>query len=873
MTAERWSHVRSLVEQAMLLPPAERAAFLRAEAGDSAVLAEAERLLSFDGEATRLFSIEGWRDRAVRSAASDLSGETLGHFRLIQELGRGGMGTVYLAERADGLYAQQVALKVLQEGIHTPALAERFRQERQILAQLQHPGIARLIDGGVMPDGRPYLVLEYVAGQPIDIYCSEHQLSIEARLRLFLRVAEAVQSAHQQLVLHLDIKPANILVTEEGEPRLLDFGIARILNDADSPSRSAEATLRLLTPRYASPEQAAGEPLGVSSDVFSLGTLLYLLLTGQPPYPIDDAAPLEAARMVRETPPRLPSSLAPPDVAPLLRGDLDTILFEALRKEPERRYPTVAAFAEDIRRHMASEPVLAHADSFSYRARKFVRRNRAAVIAATAAAVILVMSAVAVVRAAVIARRERAIAEAQRAAADRRLKDVRTLAHSYIFDLTPELEQIPGTVGIRNTILANSLTYLEAMARESEGDDDLSREIAAGYDRIGRVQARYQQASLGDTAGARLSMGKGIAIEKRLLEKNPGDIKERARLFQQMRHQIEVPMINGDMVLVDHLAREAWDVAQPILAAGPTSSRVYLNIEDIAWDMATLNAGNGVLWNFANPEAALPWLDREHEILDKYRGAYPQEEENPALTGGYEREYMTRADVLVQLGRAAEARRYLEAALHQASLTHNEVVEVETRKIILGDYATYLLEVHDVRGAAERAPASPAEKKGVKESDLTADDADSLALLSRIDLESGRIARGRQRMTHTLQLFEHLHSANPEDATVSSEMAFDFKLFGDERSLPAATRKVLYERASEVAEIYWGMHKPVLSAELLIAQCDLGLAQLAREAHQTVEQKTLAAAAIEKLDRVLAAHPIQPQASALVAQAKALGAS
>ncbi len=261
---------------------------------------------------------------------------------------------------------------MLQDSVSTARLVERFEEERQILARLSHPGIARLLDGGLTPDGRPYLVLEYVDGRAIDVYCDEEKLDTTARLRLFLKVADAVQSAHQQLVLHLDLKPANILVTPEGEPRLLDFGIARILTEGSLGTNQAEATMRLMTPRYASPEQAEGLPLGVASDVFSLGTLLYRLLTGRLPYRIESASPLEAARIIREEAPyAVEQSRLMVLSAAELRDDLDNILLQALRKEPERRYGTVAAFADDITRYLAFKPVRAHPDSVSYRAKKF----------------------------------------------------------------------------------------------------------------------------------------------------------------------------------------------------------------------------------------------------------------------------------------------------------------------------------------------------------------------------------------------------------------------------------------------------------------------------------------------------------------------
>ena len=443
MTPETWNKVRALVEGALALPEGERTAWLAAQTDDVEVRHEAEHLLSFEREASGIFAEEMPRwDLHIARVESNLAGVTIGRYRLVEEIGRGGMGTVYLAERADGTYEQRVALKILQESIFTGRLAERFAEERQILARLAHPGIARLLDGGVTPDGRPYLVLEYIDGRTIDRYCAEEKLSIDAKLRLFLKVAAAVQSAHQQLVLHLDIKPANILVTGDGEPKLLDFGISRVLSEGLEGANLAEATMRLLTPKYSSPEQAAGQPLGVGSDVFSLATLLYRLLTGRFPYNIDGVSALEAARMIREENPIPPSQAATGATADQLRGDLDNILLQALRKEPPRRYGTVVELADDIRRYLAHEPVRAHADTFGYRAGKFLRRNRTGVIAAGVVAVILAGSAAAVVRSAIIARRERATAE-------RRLKDTRLISKSYINEVIPTLSNIPGTLEVR----------------------------------------------------------------------------------------------------------------------------------------------------------------------------------------------------------------------------------------------------------------------------------------------------------------------------------------------------------------------------------------------------------------------------------------
>lgn len=855
--------VRELLERALARPVGERAAFLEAEVADPGLVQEVRRMLAYEGEASVLFSIENWQQRAERTLADwNLSEQVAGHYRLLKELGRGGMGAVYLAERADGVYQQKVAVKVLQENIHTPALAERFRQERQILAQLKHPGVTRLLDGGVLPDGRPFLVLEYVDGVPIDQYCEERQLDVEGRLRLFLQIAAVVQSAHQQLVLHLDLKPANILVTAEGEPRLLDFGIARILSEGEGGSRQTEATLRLLTPRYASPEQASGAPLGVGSDVFSLATLLYKLLTGVLPYPLENAQPLEAARILCEMSPAQPSQVAPEKVRRELEGDLDTILLQGLRKEPERRYPTVAALAEDIQRHRDSQPVMAHADSFGYRAGKFFRRNRVPVVAAGVVAAVLTVSIAAVVHSAVVARRERATAE-------RRLKDVRDIAHSYVFDLDYMLEQIPGTSDVRAFVLKKAQTYLQAMSQESSDDDDLSRELSQGYSRIGQVQETPGMPSLDDLPGAEASFSKGAAIQRALLAKHPGEMKDRGLLLMQLRHWSQLPQFLGDMEREQKILMEAWEVGQPLTP----DLRRYMDMAAVADSIGLLYCGNDYLWNFADPQAATAWFDREEGITKKYVLAHPKETENPAVIGSYERMALGRAKVLLLTGHGAEARPFYEEALRWTQRTHGEIVEDEARKLIRGYFAAYLLAMGNVKEADAMMPRPAVSHDVTHERVLSADDADALALIAAIDLESGRVAQGRSEMEKALATLEALHKNLPEDSNTSSELAWETYRLAGEKLLDGATRERLYRRAEEVARTYEATHPTVLSAAMLQSRCELGLAEMARMARDASGAEQHAAEAMRQAQKVLAAHPVQPEASSLLMRAKALRAS
>lgn len=420
MTDEaRWDRIQNLFHQAVDLDDEARRALLdEACAGDEALRREVESLIASAPGATAFLGSS--RERAE----ADRAGEQVGPYRLVRRLGEGGMGVVYLGERVDGEFSQQVAVKLVRTPWVTPQLLARFRAEREILAGLQHPNIARLLDGGTTPIGQPYFVMEYVEGEPIHQYCARRGLSTRERLDLFLGVCAAVAQAHRQLVVHRDLKPANVMVTEDGgaardEPRrtvkLLDFGIAKLLvADAVGPGDSVTALHgQVLTPEYASPEQVRGEPVTTASDVYSLGVLLYELLTGAPPYRFATPTPQEVERVVCETPPTRPSTAVTraaqrtpsdghdqiarrTDVAPSrlrreLVGDLDTIVLTALRKEPERRYLSVGRLADDIRRYLDGLPITARPETWDYVARKFVGRHRVGV-ALTAGVVVLVLA-------------------------------------------------------------------------------------------------------------------------------------------------------------------------------------------------------------------------------------------------------------------------------------------------------------------------------------------------------------------------------------------------------------------------------------------------------------------------------------------------
>jgi non-specific serine/threonine protein kinase/serine/threonine-protein kinase len=551
MKAELWQQVREVLDQAIALPAAVRSAYLDENCADEDMRKEVESLLRSHEQAGSVFLKNPAAD--VKNVFSDLAGKAsrigrrIGVYQIVEEIGHGGMGEVYRALRADGQYKKEVALKLVRLGLDSPALLERFRHERQILATLDHPNIARLLDGGTTEEGIPYLVMELIEGTPIDQYCERHDLSIPERLQLFLQVCGAVLYAHQRLVIHRDVKPSNILVTAQGVPKLLDFGIAKIVD----PSAGEETTaLRPMTPEYASPEQIRGEPITTASDVYSLGVVLYRLLTGSSPYAEKTRTPLELAKVICEIEPMRPSAGLMPmqavdvEVSALkttrwrpsgsaklkraLRGDLDNILLKTLRKEPQRRYASVEQLAEDIRRHLHGLPVTATPDSIPYRVNKLIRRHR---IGMAASALVLV----ALIGGIATTLREARIAQAERARAEKRFNDVRQLSDSLIFDVNDAIQNLPGATPARKLLLDRAVQYLDNVAKDAAGYPELERELANGYRRLAAVQGDPTQSNLGEAQAAETSVRKALALFEEVARTNPGNISDQLNVAAMHR--------------------------------------------------------------------------------------------------------------------------------------------------------------------------------------------------------------------------------------------------------------------------------------------------------------------------------------------------
>lgn len=564
MGAPRWQRAKDVFQAALTRPPEARAAFLDdACGGDAELRQEIQELLVSHGEAGGFLSRAAGLDSDARAEASERAAgaQRIGPYLILDTIAHGGMGTVYRAARDDDTFRKTVALKLIRGGHGSEFIERRFRQERQILARLQHPNIAAVFDGGTTDDGQPYLVMEHVEGRPVTEFCTAGGLGTRERLALFQTVCGAVQYAHQNLVIHRDLKPDNILVTREGVPKLLDFGIAKLLAAGVDPEEAPTATLLpMMTPEYASPEQVKGEAVTTASDVYSLGVLLYELLAGRRPYALRTESMPEIVRMVCETEPPLPSAAAGESVpAPgattgrrtarsELRGDLDTIVMKALRKEPSRRYPSVQELSTDIRRHLEGLPVLARPDTLRYRASKFVARHTAGVTAATLVFVSLVGAVVMTTRQARIA--------------ERRFQDTRRIANALVSEVHNAIQNIPGTTAARALIVKRGLEYLDRLASEPEQDRALRLELSTAYVKMGDAQGLSDYANLGDSRGALQSYGKALAIRERLSAEAPSD----TRAFYEVgvvHNRIGVVLrYTGDVKgAVDH-HREALRIAQ-----------------------------------------------------------------------------------------------------------------------------------------------------------------------------------------------------------------------------------------------------------------------------------------------------------------------
>lgn len=585
----QWARITALFDEAREHPPADRDAWLRERCDDEATRVEVlEMLRAYEDDPGFMEQSPDLSAAVARAVSSGLTGRRLGAYRLVAEIGRGGMGVVYECHRDDREFDRRAAIKILPSSSGA-ALAERFRFERQVLAGLDHPGISRLLDAGTTPDGLPYFVMEFVDGRRIDDWCDARGLGLRERVALVERVCDALAYAHQHLVIHRDVKPPNILVTEEGQPKLLDFGIATMLMAEGEESIGTTRTgQHSFTPEYASPEQMRGDRVTTASDVYSLGVVLYQLLAGRPPYMLKTLSPLDALRTVCEVDPPLMSAVATHGERALLHGDLDAILAKTLAKAPAERYGTIAELTADLRAWRDGRPVSAAPQSFLYRAPRFIRRHRAKVAAGIAVTVAILAGATATAWQAHVASRERDKAQ-------NRFSQLRTFSRSLLFDVHDALRAVPGTTAPRRLLLDRAVQMLDGLAADAGDDDELKFELAEAYRRLGVVQGSGSAENLGDGAAASASLQKAAALADAAMLAAP-DAVDRLRLAIQIRASLQGTLRQQDQFeaadavhrrhveLVDALARRGATDTETLsaIAGGYSNDGIYrADVQDL----------------------------------------------------------------------------------------------------------------------------------------------------------------------------------------------------------------------------------------------------------------------------------------------------
>ncbi len=764
--ALRWARVRAALAEGLGETGDARAAFLQRLRADKPDIAdEVAELLALGDEPAGLIDQMPSRfvEELVNSRAErHFEGRRFGAWRVGRLLGRGGMGDVYLGERADGAFRMQVAVKVLKNALPADADISRFERERHILASLEHVNLAKIIDGGVTDEGVPYFVMEFVSGVPLDDYCEQTSATLAQRIGLLRTVCQVVHYVNQRGVVHRDLKPRNILVTPDGVVKLLDFGIAtRLGDDAAAVAHEHTATsLRSMTLLYSSPEQVRGDPVGPTSDVYALGVVMFRLLAASTPYDLDAAqsSSFELARAICETEPRRLSdaAAAAPEgrsLAPPLRGDLDAIAAKALRKDPAARYASAEALADDLFRQQSTLPVRARRGALSYRVGRWLLKHRAFVVGA------LVVNLVLVAGIAVSLHQARE-ARLQRERAERNFASVRKLANVFLFDFHDAVASLPGSMAARRMVVDEAQTYLGALAADADvtADPALTLELAVSYRKIGDIQGWPNSPNLGDAASAVASYERSQRLLAPLIASGrPADVaRARLELGNTLGHKVSTLSFSGQSVPAQRAVQESLDDATEILKTDPDRLEALLlrassygalswirheqgdmagfesNLEhserlltrileahpdnaDVMFKLATNQARRGVYYfdrdkSVESARLALPALRRWVDIMSRLRVGDPA---NPRYTGGLAEadEYLGMALQRVGDGREAVAAldRCLEMLAIEARLDPSDDDVMFRITSARTSIATLLLEQDDplrARDYAQQAIAS-----------------------------------------------------------------------------------------------------------------------------------------------------------------------
>jgi eukaryotic-like serine/threonine-protein kinase len=792
MTPEQWQHIQDLFEQALNLGPVEREAFLQ---GLSPELSQAVRSLV---EADQLGSqpiAQAIAGVAAPSASeSTWIGRRLGTYRIAREIGRGGMGVVFEAVRDDDQFRKRVAIKIAVRASLSPVLREAFRRERQILAELDHPNISKLIDGGETEEGLPYFVMEYVEGVPINAYCSEKKLSIRDRLHLFLEVCDAVDYAHQHLVVHRDIKPGNVLVTADGVPKLLDFGVAKLLDQqAAEAGGSTQTAFVPVTPDYCSPEQLRSLRITTRTDVYLLGLVLYELLTGFKASAADTSSPTALEHSICEAEPTRASTVAAhadPSLAKALAGDLDTIIEKAIRKEPEARFASAGELASEIRLHLEGKPIRSRAASFGYRTSRFVRRNRVAVAGSAVLALALIAGVAGT------------LFQARRAA--RRFEQVRGIAHTLIFDVHDSIKNVAGTVKAQELVVTTGLQYLDRLSEEVSGDSRLLLEIAEGYIRIGNIQGSDLVPSLSDRVAAKKSATKANRILKDLIRLEPGSEPVAVALADCQTTLAELQARSGESKEAMQGLKETEALIEPI-ARKPASGL------DVRRRLGLVRLSMARDFGFEQEGPA-----RAEALLEAVRlmEAHPDAATHPEVRGEIAVGSSVAGGVYTRLGNIERAAPLLEksVALHRLIVQDNPQNHVSHRGLMLAHAKVAALWAQP-GPSQDRAKAAPHFDGMLREAEwLYQSDPNRKA--SRVDLAMASIRSSEafpskdpgalQRLERGIRMLEEVAQLDPKDMAIrrnTVDARIRVGMHHRERAEWGPGIAALHRAASEIDEI------------------------------------------------------------------------
>lgn len=638
MDKENWKKIKQVFNEVVELPKDQHKDFLDQKFnGDNELRSEVEKMLAADEDEYNNYTLEDNAYNVLTNQTPQKIPEQIGEYKIIREIGKGGMGVVYEAVRENENFSQKVALKIIKRGMDTDIILSRFHHERKILATLQHQNIASFIDGGMTKDGLPFYAMEFVEGIDIDEYCTKNNLSIRERLEIFRKVCSAVQHAHQNFVAHRDLKPNNILITKDKTVKLLDFGVAKVLSVDESDKKGTVTEYGMMTPAYASPEQVRGEKVGVQSDIYSLGVILFELLTGRKPFNFKGLRPDEAVKMICESEPPKPSTVETfkksdsntqqistekeTQILKLdainskhLKGDLDNIILKALKKEPERRYASVQEFSEDIKRHLEGLPVSARPDTFAYRSSKFIKRHKFGAVAASLIFLALVAGLLATFY-------QYRIAQAERQRAEKRFEQVRKLANNVVFKYHDAIANLSGSIAVREMLVKDAIEYLDNLAQDAGDNPELQNELAQAYLKIGNVQGSVYVANLGDSEGALKSYQKSVSIFEDLMSKFPDNIEYRKNYLAVLDQQT---------LLFVRLTRwnEAEKAGEKLLAGAKKLTEIEPeNIEFQIKVVRALQTMGDVVRFYAGHQKSIEWYQLAVEKAEDLYAKHPKNEE------------------------------------------------------------------------------------------------------------------------------------------------------------------------------------------------------------------------------------------------------